>query len=111
MITSQSIYGKTFNRDCPDWTNSRLANLLYLKNMEDYYNIMLKVRGFVFLKDIYEKLGFPITKASLVVGWFYDENNAFVDNRIDFDLPRMTEGDVDIPVDFNVDGDISEHFD
>lgn len=111
MITSQSIYGRTFNRDCVEWSNNRVANLHYLKTRERFFNDLLKFRGHVLLNEVYDALGFPRTKAGLVVGWFYDKSNAFVNNYIDFNLPDTVEGDVDIPVDFNVDGDISEHFD
>lgn len=110
MITSQSIYGRTFDRNCWVWENDRLANLWYLKNVEAYYNRVLKDRGHVLLNEIYDALGFPRTKAGLVVGWYYDKSNAFVNNCINFNLPDTEEGDVDIPVDFNVDGDISKHF-
>lgn len=111
MITSQSIYGRTFDQNCAPWGDDRLTNLCYLKNVETYYNNVLKARGYVLLNEVYDTLGFPRTKAGLVVGWFYDENNVFVDNCIDFNLPDADESeDVDIPIDFNVDGDISKHF-
>lgn len=111
MIKSQSIYGKTFDESCIDWTNDRLVNLTYLKVMEQHFNDVLKARGHVLLNDVYDALGFSRTKAGLVVGWLYDEDNVNIDNYIDFDLPNAEEcEDVDIPVDFNVDGDISKHF-
>lgn len=93
------------------WENCRLANLWYLKNVEQYYNDLLKFRGYVFLSEIYEKLGFPLTKASIVVGWYRDMENPDVDNVIDFNLPDYDDSvEIDILVDFNVDGDITGHF-
>lgn len=111
MITSQSIYGRTFDKNCVGWENDRMTNLYFLKIQERFFNDTRKARGHVLLNEVYDALGFPRTKAGLVVGWFYDKNNAFVDNYIDFNLPDADESeDVDIPVDFNVDGDISKHF-
>lgn len=45
------------------------ATNLILKNA--WANEHLKARGYMFLNDVYEELGFPRTKAGQMVGWLY----------------------------------------
>lgn len=79
------------------------------KAQERHFNEILRFRGYVFLKDIYECLGFPITKTSLLVGWFYDASKSSGDNYIDFGIKENGK-ESNIELDFNVDGDITNHF-
>lgn len=62
----------------------------------------------MFLRDIYERLGFPVTKESIVVGWHYDRRDPTMHNYIDFGLDG--EEGPNFTLDFNVDGDITNHF-
>lgn len=110
MITT-SKYARIYDKTCSSWTNNREYNELYLRSVENYFNDLLKERGYVFLKDVYEKLGFRPSKESIFVGWYLDYENKFVDNYIDFGL-KLNEN-VDGPnlvLDFNVDGDITKYF-
>lgn len=108
MIKNRS-YAREFNKSATDWTDDREFNKLYLRTMQSYYNDLLMARGYVFLRDIYERLGIPVTKESIVVGWYYDRKDPAAHNYIDFGLENATEG-TDFMLDFNVDGDISHHF-
>lgn len=105
MITL-SMYGRIFNQNCPMWDPNREVNLMFLRHTQDYFNELLKLKGKVYLSDVYEQLGFPVTDASRCVGWCYYEGNVMGDNYIDFELPKefTDDGDSDIPLDFNVDG-------
>lgn len=108
-MNALSMYARVFDSSCTSWEKDRCWNMFYLKAAQNYFNDVLKARGYVFLRDIYEHLGIPVTKASLVVGWVYDLKNSFADNFIDFSLEPTDEG-ADIQMDFNVDGDITKHF-
>lgn len=102
-----SKYGRVFNSSCIEWEKDRRFNLMLLKAQQTYFNDLLKRRGFVFLRDIYEALGFPITKESVIVGWVYEENNPIGDNYIDFSIEdNDDETNPDVEIDFNVDGSI-----
>ena len=107
MVDVKSIYSRTFDSTNSNWNDNMDMNRMYLKSQETYFNDRLKVRGYVFLRDVYEALGFPITKASINTGWFYDTTNDFVDNYVHFD---MDYNERSIEIDFNVDGDITNHF-
>lgn len=109
MINNRSIYAREFNQSVPSWGNDRELNRIFLRSTQSYYNELLLARGYVFLRDIFERLGIPVTKESLVVGWYYDRKDPAAHNYIDFGLESIADGS-NFLLDFNVDGDISHHF-
>lgn len=98
------------------WTNDNEYNLIFLKQVERYANDKLRIKGFLFLNEVYEMLGLPRTKAGQVVGWIYDEENPVGDNYVDFGLYKDNLSYSDfvnglehaILLDFNVDGNVWE---
>lgn len=114
-VDGYSDYSKFFDEGCAGWSKDPEQNLFFLKRQQDYANEVLKVKGYLFLNDVYEMLGIPRTKAGQVVGWIYDEKNPVGDNVVDFgiyDGHRKTNRDFvngyerTILLDFNVDGNI-----
>ncbi len=100
-----SKYGRVFNSSCFSWGNDRNYNEIFLKAQETYFNDILVHKGYVYLRDVYEALGFPVTRESCVVGWVYEENNAIGDNYISFSIENIDDKtNPDIEIDFNVDG-------
>lgn len=94
-----SNYARVFDKENPYWQNSDEANIFYLKQQEQYANAVLRAKGYLFLNDVYDMLGFPRTKLGQIVGWNYDSENgnsfvSFGDYQNGFIL------------DFNVDGEI-----
>lgn len=96
------------------WCNDNEHNLVFLKQVERYANDKLRVKGFLFLNEVYEMLGIPRTKAGQVVGWIYDEKEPIGDNYVDFGLYKDNLSYSDfangfenaILLDFNVDGNV-----
>lgn len=89
------------------------AAQLVLKN--GWANEMLRAKGYLFLNDVYEELGFPRTKAGQIVGWINGTNG--IDNYVSFGpevdaIINKTDGYMSyrrnhsILCDFNVDGPI-----
>ena len=105
MLKSYSQYAKFFDACCKDWTNDRNYNVMFIKMQERYLNDLLKARGYLFLKDVYEIIGIPITKDSCIVGWIYEEHNEIGDNFVKFIYDENDESAC-ILIDFNVDGNI-----
>lgn len=110
-----SQYAKFFDETCLGWTKDREYNKMTLINQQKAANILLKKKGYLFLNDVYEMLGFERTKAGQIVGWLYDEKNPNGDNYIDFgmwdvknpDKRQFVNGqEPAILLDFNVDGPI-----
>lgn len=107
---TKSIYARKFDSSSPYWDRNPEYNEIFIKTAETYFNTLLKARGYVFLRDVYDRFGIPIDAKSIVVGWFYDSGNAFVDNCIRIDIEKADE-DSSFILDFNVDGNILDHFD
>lgn len=105
-----SDYARCFDESCASWHKDAEWNLMFLRQQEVYANDLLKVRGFIFLNEIYEMLGLPRSKAGQIVGWVYNLDNPTGDNYIDFGL--YTKRNKDFVngyeriawLDFNVDG-------
>ena len=111
-----SLYARFYDDGCVGWTKNPEDNLYFLKCQENYANEKLQSRGYLFLNEVYEMLGIPISQAGCSVGWIYDEKNPIGDNVVDFGLCDVSKEGVRnfvnghervILLDFNVDGDIA----
>ena len=105
MLKSYSQYAKFFDESCVNWTKDRKFNIMFLKRQQTYCNDLLKLRGYLFLRDVYETIGIPITKESCIVGWIFEEPNEIGDNFVQF-IYDETDESACIFIDFNVDGNI-----
>lgn len=112
-----SPYARFYDDGCNSWEKDAEANLFFLRAEQNLANDRLRARGYLFLNEVYERLGIPTTKAGQVVGWIYDPENPDHqgDNYVDFgiyDINREKSRDFVngyervILLDFNVDGDI-----
>jgi len=110
-----SDYARFFDEASPYWQKDPEYNLMFLKAQQQYANDLLKVRGRLFLNEVYEMLGIDKSKAGQIVGWVYDPVNPVGDNFVDFGIYDMSKERVrafvngyepNILLDFNVDGNI-----
>lgn len=112
-----SPYARFYDDGCKGWEKNSELNLLFLRAEQNYANDRLKARGYLFLNEVYERLGIPTTRMGQVVGWIYDPKNPDHkgDNYVDFGIYNMHREKVRdfvngyeevILLDFNVDGDI-----
>lgn len=105
-----STYARFFDETSNDWDNDPEYNYMFLTTMQRWANDMLRSRGYLFLNEVYKTLGLVETQAGQIVGWVYDTNNPFIDNFVDFGLPKgsrkkvIKEFEKPILLDFNVDG-------
>lgn len=108
-----SQYARIFDEvESTQWTPSADHNRAFLLMEQNYFNERICTRGYIFLNEVYERLGFRPTKAGSVVGWVYQ--NADYEG-IDFGIftahtqkaAEFLEGtEPSIILDFNVQGDI-----
>ena len=104
-----SIYARFFDDSCTQWSKTPEYNLMFLRAQQNYYNDMLKVRGHVFLNEVYDALGIQRTSAGSVVGWMIGAGDDYIDFGI-YDGQREKQRDFvngyeqTILLDFNVDG-------
>lgn len=111
-----SDYARFFDEYCVGyWNKNAEDNLFFLKQQQNWANEKLKTRGYLFLNEVYEMLGIPVTKAGQVVGWVYDSDRG--DGYVDFGIYNLYNEKArdfvngrerSILLDFNVDGNIWE---
>lgn len=114
-VDEHSEYAKFFDSSCTQWEDNSEYNLAFLKMTQEFANEKLRLKGHLFLNDVYDMLDIPRTKAGQIVGWVYDEKNPVGDNYVDFGIyelysdanRRFVNGlEPVILLDFNVDGNI-----
>lgn len=103
-----------------EWDNDYEYNLNNLILRQKYANDLLRSRGYLFLNEVYQMLGFPVTPTGQDVGWIYERDNPIGDNYVDFGMSKVCASDgltgIDrmcpqnnaILLDFNVDGYIKD---
>lgn len=104
-----SMYARFFDQLSTQWSKEPEYNLVFLRCQQSWANDMLKVRGHLFLNEVYDALGIERTKAGAVVGWVLSSDG---DNYVDFGLYDNNDKVRDfvngregaILLDFNVDG-------
>ena len=92
-----------FDRKNVYWNANKERNKMYLKSQENWCNAQLSIRGYVFLRDIYELLGMHPTKESCTNGWWNNGHNSIV-----FELEELGGSDYKIHV--KDEGSIIDHF-
>lgn len=114
-----SEYTRIFDELNPNWEKSSSFNMIFLTRQQAYANDLLRGRGYLFLNEVYDMLGFDRTKAGQIVGWLYDPQNPNGDNYVDFGIYQLEDDKVrdfidgderSIILDFNVDGPIIDSF-
>ena len=106
-----SIYARFFDEYSEMWSKEPEYNKLFLQCEQNWANDMLRVRGHLFLNEVYRRLGLDHTTAGSVVGWRIGDGGG--DGYVDFgiftrdgsalrDFVNGREGS--ILLDFNVDG-------
>lgn len=110
-----SEFARIFDDGCTGWEKDAEHNLFFLNQQQNWANEQLKSKGYLFLNEVYQMLGIPVTKAGQCVGWIYDKDNPVGDNYVDFgiyDINRPKARDFvngyerTVVLDFNVDGPI-----
>lgn len=114
-------YSRVFGRGCTNsYQPDPMANLQFLSAKQNYWNDVLQSRGYVFLNEVYNSLGFESVPAGQMAGWlredFHDKSvdevgDGFIDFGV-FESSNITDrvndnqhlqwGD-NILLDFNVD--------
>ena len=63
---------KRFDESCFTWQKDYEFNRMFIACVLRDCERTLQARGYLFVNDIYEKLGFPLTKEGQVKGWTYE---------------------------------------
>ena len=112
-----SDYGRIFDETNPHFKRNPTFNKFFLDSVEREANDKLRIRGYLFLNEVYDALGYEPTAAGQVVGWVYDKSRG--DGYISFGHNNQTYESScqflagmqpEVILDFNVDGPILDHF-
>ena len=102
-----SFYGVVLNeKNCKVWSDKDYVEHM-LKQYQTYFNDVLKYRGYVFLRDIYETLGIPVNKRSLYAGWVNMEQHRSDLIRFTYKCNAYKN---EFHLDFNPETSISKYF-
>lgn len=114
-------YARIFDEvSSKEWDSNYEYNLNNLILRQKYANDMLHSRGYLFLNEVYQMLGFPVTPTGQDVGWIFERNNPIGDNYVDFGMnkicacdglsamDKMSPQNNAILLNFNVDGYIKD---
>lgn len=66
-------YSRFFDENNQLWTKDNVMNRFTLNNQRKYIYDLLATRGYLFLNEAYDMLGFSRTKNGQLVGWTYKE--------------------------------------
>lgn len=108
--TKLSPYAKLFDEESKMWEPHPETNRLTLRGIQNGCNIDLRARGYLFLNDVYKRLGLKPTTAGQIVGWVWNSETG--DSSVDFGFQgphneAFFNDDVnEVWLDFNVDGPI-----
>ena len=102
-----SKYAINFDERCIGWCAETKYNRMLGVNLENWFNDILRSRGYVFLRDIYESLGTPITRDSCIAGWKRDNESDDVFVKITIQEVGRSSN---LALDFNVEENILDKF-
>lgn len=109
-----SMYARYFDAfNSNEHVKSQAQNYDFLLLKQSWANERLQRRGFLFLNEVYEELGFDYIPEGWLVGWKLGNGDGFVDfgifearNSIARDAVRYNGNETCFVLDFNVDGPI-----
>lgn len=99
-----------FDEANTNWTTDPTNNYYFLKGVQAHMNRVLDLRGYLFLFEVYDALGMPRVRETIVSGWLLTgDGDGFVDFGFMTDqTPEATlfrnGGERSVRLNFNVDG-------
>jgi hypothetical protein len=81
-----SIYARYFDHNSKEWQSNAEFNRFFLRTQQNYFNDLLRVRGHVFLNEVYDALGIERCSEGQIVGWIKGSGDHDGDGYIDFGM-------------------------
>ena len=114
-LDGYSPFARFFDETSRYWKKSSDYNMMFLRAQQAYANEMLRIKGHMFLNEVYDLVGIDRTRDGQRIGWIYNPKDPNANNFIDFGLydinkvgsRKFVNGNSDaVLLDFNPDGDI-----
>lgn len=109
----RSPYSRIFDECSRYYQPNGEVNRTFLEAQQNYFNHRLVAKGYLFLNDVYDDLGFDKTHAGQLVGWIYKgDGDGFVDLGMyeAYNENFINGNERSVILDFNVDGPIHTTF-
>lgn len=81
---SRTAFARWFDQTNAKWTNQPGENRFLIASSQNYFNDLLRRRGYVFLNEVYTHLGFQPVPEGQTMGWIHNSDHP--DTVIDFDV-------------------------
>lgn len=94
-----SEHSKSFDNINYLWNKDPEINRLYIQTQQNWANQQLKVRGHIFLNEVYDMFGLDRTSVGQLVGWFRDDDQ---NNYVHISI--LEENERSMLLDFNPGG-------
>lgn len=111
---SFDIYSPVFSRyTSTSWENDVAQNYNFLKRVEHACNVMYNANGYMFLDEVYTRLGMNVSehpewKSTKILGWVKGQGDDYIDFGVfEYDeepSTQLNEGDNSFHLHFNCDG-------
>lgn len=85
-LENSGPYVRYFGETSFGWCKDPELNHVFLLQQQNYANELLKSRGYLFLNEVFDMLGFPRTQVGQICGWVYDLENPIGGNFVSFGL-------------------------
>lgn len=59
-----------FDDQSSHWQSDPEMNMMAVTEIAQYMQRLCRMRGYAFVREVYERFGLPITKDSIVAGWY-----------------------------------------
>ena len=82
--TGGNLYTFIFDETNRNWDKDMFQNIRFLEGQQLWADNLLKRKGYLFLSQVLESLGFEPTRESFEIGWKYDLNDQTGDNYVSF---------------------------
>jgi len=104
-----SSYVSEFDSLNQNFSTNHDTNMFFLMVQQRFVNEMLKIRGHMFLNEVYDRLGLPRTDIGALVGWVWHEDKLIdfgLDNPVNMFTRNFRDGELSksITLTFNVEG-------
>ena len=120
-ITGAEIPKRSTGRFFDDTTSTEFlnnpdANMNFIKQQQNFFNHKLQLKGYVFLNEVYEALGFDTVPEGQILGWyvkpgekhekidFFDKANVKRSDKLVSAITSEQVSPLAVWLDFNIDG-------
>lgn len=81
-----SPFAKIFDETNPNWERDNERNRFFLAQVQSACQNKLRRDGYLWLNEVYHRLGFPETAAGQQFGWIFDDLSGESDSFVDFGI-------------------------